>query len=163
MRLGLRQNARQFFKANPVRARIGPCIICILDPAIRNIVCNNAGNIADTVIMLGRTHIERFIEDLFTRCFHCRIKRTRDIANMHNRSPRCTVGFKVDKPLGNCPSNQIVQHNVETQEWRNAVGSRRSQIYRAKAGICQCSYLLLGPDFGASVSSDGLKLSSFIN
>ena len=82
--------------------------------------------------MLGAADIERLIEDALLGRFERGDEGAGDVLDMHDRPPGRSVRLKIDEPSGHRPGHQVVEHDIESNAGRKAVGGRRTQKGGAK-------------------------------
>src|SRR6185437_730688 len=126
-RFEIRQGACDLLEVDTIASLVGTSIARIFDPAFRYDICHDSRNLTDPVILFGSSDVESFVEDfLDRRRQHCN-EGARDVLDMNDRPPRASVRFQVDEFLGHCPSNKIVEDDVEAHARREAIGRRGTQ------------------------------------
>ena len=123
-RLKGRQHAGDLGEIDTIGARVRAGVGGNLDPAARNHVGDDLGDVADAVVVLGAADIERLIADAPLRRFERGDEGARDVLDMHDRAPGRPVGFEVNQPCGDRPGHEVIEHDVEPE--CEATGRRRS-------------------------------------
>ena len=99
LRLEGGQHARDLVEVDAVGARVGARIRSDLEPAARNHVGDDRGDIADAVIVRGLADIECLIEDQVLRRFERRDEGARDVFDVDDRPPGRSIGLQIDETL----------------------------------------------------------------
>ena len=135
LRLKGRQHAGDLGEVDAIGTRVGACVGGKLDPAARHHVGDDLGDVADAIVVLGAADIECLVVDAPHRRLERGDEGARDVLDMDDRSPGRPVGFKVNQACGDRPGHEVVEHDVESNAGRQAVGGRRAQINGAKAVV----------------------------
>src|SRR5882757_4352640 len=162
LRLEGGQHACDLAEVDTVGARVGARIRSELELATRNHLRNDRSDIADAVIVRGLADIECLIEDQGLRCFERRDEGARNVFDMDNRPPRRSIRLQIDQTLGDRPSHQIVEHDIEADAWRDAVGGRGAHVGRAEAVVGERGNVALRSDFGFTVRCDRVQRAGFV-
>src|SRR5262245_2710194 len=82
---------------------------------------------------------------------------------MDLRPPRSAVALKHDLAGGDSPAHQIVDHKIESQPRRDAVGGRIAENNRGEPVICEAQQLLLDPDLRNRVRGEWVELGGLLD
>ena len=82
----------------------------------------------------------------------------------------CTIGrqgdpsdLRINEPRGDRPGHEVVEHDVESDPRRQAVGGRRTQINGAEAVPGELGNVALRPDLGDAIGRDGVERACFLH
>src|SRR5882757_5425887 len=162
LRLEGGQRTCDLAEVDTVGARVGTRIRTELELATRNHLRNDRSDIADAEVVCGLADVERLIGDQDLRCSERRDEGARNIFNMDDRPPRRSIRFQIDETLGHRPSHQIVEYDIETDAWRDAVGGRRAHVGRAETVAAQQGNVALRSDLGFAVRRDRVQRAGFV-
>ena len=88
--------------------------------------------------------------------------RSDDIPNVHDGAPGRAVALYVDPARGVCRSHEIIQHDIESQPRRNAVGGRIPHIGRAEIVVRQRCDVPFNQDLRLPVRGHRIERGCFV-
>ena len=118
---------------------------------------DDLGDLADRVVLVGRADVEGLVVDQLARRFEHRQRRARDVLDVHERAPRRAVALEHDLAGRVRPADEVVDHDVEAQARRDAVGGRVAQVGRAEGVVGERRDVLLGQHLGLAVGASAAR------
>src|SRR5262249_5383435 len=115
LRLKNRKLATDFFETHPIRALVRAGVVRKVNCTSRDHGSYDLGQVPYAVVVCGLAHVECFIEHVIRGRLECSNECSGNILNMYNWSPGHAVRFQVDLSGRECPGDQIVQDDIETQ------------------------------------------------
>ena len=104
-----------------------------LDRRARHRLGHDLGQLADAVVLAGAADVPgAVVHDLTRRCER-RDEDAADVLDVDDRTPRRAVREQLHLAGGERPGHQVVEHEIEAQERRDAVRGRVAQRGGAEA------------------------------
>src|SRR5258708_28889475 len=132
--LGLKfwQQGLNAAEINFVAALVWACIPSEIDLAIRHGLFDNPRDIADLVILVAATDVERLVVNALAGGVKNSDERPRNVFDMHERTPGSAIALEIDASRGDSPCYEVVNHQVEAQTRRDAVSGSIPHVSRTE-------------------------------
>lgn len=140
--------------AHAVVARIGTRAFGESDLATRHRLADDLCELADPVVLLTPADVEGLGVDGLARRAGEQEEGPADVFDVHQGTPRGAVALQDDPPGGHRPGHQVVEHDVDSQARRDAVGRGVAQHHRREGGVGKLEEGRLELDLGDRVGGD---------
>jgi len=131
-RLKFRQQSLYATEINLVAALVRARVSSEIDLAVRHGPFDNPRDIANLIVFVGATDIERLVVNAFARGVNNGDEGSRNIFNVDERTPGSAVALQIDAPRGDGPGHEVVDYQVKAQTGRDAVGGGIAHVCRAE-------------------------------
>ena len=163
LRREVRQDAANLVAVHAVGTLVGPGIVRKGHRAVRHDGRHDLGKLAYLIVVLGHSDVEGLVPHEVCGRAENREKGARNVFDVYDWPPRGAVGLHVDAPGRQRPGNEIVQHEIESDARRYAIGGGAAQERRAERIVRQLGQRQLGADLGFAVRCDRVEGAGLVD
>ena len=116
-----------------VVALVGAGVLGEGDLAAGHRLLDDLGDVPDAVVLVVAADVEGLRVHRLARRGQDRQEGAADVLDVHDGPPGAAVALEQHLAGGERPGHQVVQHDVEAQPWRDAVGGGAAEEGRAEA------------------------------
>src|SRR6266851_1097471 len=158
LRLKRRQDAEDFREIGAVVALVGSRPLGERDLAAGDRLLHDLGDLADTIVLVVASHVERLPAHRLPRRGQDGEERAGDVLDVNDGPPGRTVALEQDLAGGERPGYEVVEHDVEAEPRRNAIGGGAAQEGGCEGFVGEPGDVALGEHLGFAVSRDRVEL-----
>ena len=155
------QQPAELRKIDAVIARVLADLAGIDDRCPRHETTDDVGDVAHLIVLDVAADIDRLVVDRLARRLEKRDKGAGDIAAVDQRPPWRAVAHDADVTLGDRASQQVVDHQIDAQHRRVAIGGRVAQKGRREIPVGERGDALLGNDLRLGIDRYRVHLVLF--